>query len=361
MILIRAGNYVWFNILLLVAVGCFVILLPLCDRYLCKKWRINIEHGISEHPNACRLLQIRKAFLFLVFVLYIFMVLYLVLFSRTTGEEYKIHVAPLQDVLASISLDESLEDLLTELGPAGIFAIWRHVVIEQYDIMQAFLNLLLFVPMGYLLPYIFDLFKKGVGRTTLVAFACSLIIENLQLIFRRGFYDFDDLIFNTLGGLLGAVIYSRYAFMVTNPAWKKDLLRFYHFRKRAKDTALFPYSGHIESNRVTLAASMEEAIYSFYVEKLGFYLQGQYVDQNSAKSSLLLRLGSLYVEFICSNDANEKVAPQNLHLRVRNLDPVRSSLKKQGISADDYGEDFYTKRRFMKVKGPDGVCIVISE
>lgn len=65
-----------------------------------------------------------------------------------------------------------------------------------------FLNVLLFVPLGLLLSLGE---KRGVGvrAAGLVSLAASGLIEILQLITRRGFFDVDDLLHNTLGGVLG--------------------------------------------------------------------------------------------------------------------------------------------------------------
>ncbi|MEI3265755.1 MAG: VanZ family protein [Frisingicoccus sp.] len=46
-------------------------------------------------------------------------------------------------------------------------------------------------------------FFRVVGMT----FLLSLFIECIQLIFRVGSFDVDDLILNTLGGLIGYVIF----------------------------------------------------------------------------------------------------------------------------------------------------------
>ena len=43
--------------------------------------------------------------------------------------------------------------------------------------------------------------------STLAAFATSLFIEATQLIFKIGTFQMSDLLYNTLGGLLGALIF----------------------------------------------------------------------------------------------------------------------------------------------------------
>ncbi len=66
------------------------------------------------------------------------------------------------------------------------------------------LNVLLFVPFGYLLTSFFG------GRKllpVLLSLACSLVVEAGQYLGCRGVFDVDDLITNTLGGAAGVLIW----------------------------------------------------------------------------------------------------------------------------------------------------------
>ena len=80
---------------------------------------------------------------------------------------------------------------------------------------QITLNILLFIPLGFFLP--FQTPKKRISfiRILLVAFLFSVSIEMLQYITGRGITEVDDVINNTLGGVLGwcgqRVIVRKYA------------------------------------------------------------------------------------------------------------------------------------------------------
>ncbi len=63
------------------------------------------------------------------------------------------------------------------------------------------MNVLLTVPLGFLLPMVWQKYR-GFGDTFLAGFFTSLSIELLQLFSGR-VTDIDDLIFNTLGACLG--------------------------------------------------------------------------------------------------------------------------------------------------------------
>ena len=67
------------------------------------------------------------------------------------------------------------------------------------------LNAILFVPLGALLPLLFD--SCRLRKTTAIGFALSLLIELSQLFNYRA-TDIDDLMMNTLGTVIGYVLYT---------------------------------------------------------------------------------------------------------------------------------------------------------
>lgn len=48
---------------------------------------------------------------------------------------------------------------------------------------------------------------KNIAYVTLYSFELSLLAETMQLVFKIGSFDIDDLMLNTLGGLCGCIIY----------------------------------------------------------------------------------------------------------------------------------------------------------
>lgn len=75
---------------------------------------------------------------------------------------------------------------------------------------KAFLNLggniAAFIPFGMFLPMIRDK-KTGLINTVIISFLFSACIEIIQLYFKLGVFDVDDIILNTLGGFTGYIIY----------------------------------------------------------------------------------------------------------------------------------------------------------
>ena len=64
------------------------------------------------------------------------------------------------------------------------------------------LNILLFVPFGYLLPRLWKRAERW-RRVVLCGFVLSLLIELTQLVTHLGMFDLNDLMNNSLGALLG--------------------------------------------------------------------------------------------------------------------------------------------------------------
>ena len=63
------------------------------------------------------------------------------------------------------------------------------------------LNVLMLMPVGALLPLIFE--DRKLQTILLTGIVISLIIEISQLLTNRGLFEIDDIIFNTIGVLLG--------------------------------------------------------------------------------------------------------------------------------------------------------------
>ena len=72
-------------------------------------------------------------------------------------------------------------------------------------------NVAVFVPFGFFLSEFLSTTRRysawcQIGPVALAAFVLSLCIESLQLIFRLGVFEITDLLLNTLGGVVGALM-----------------------------------------------------------------------------------------------------------------------------------------------------------
>ena len=71
-------------------------------------------------------------------------------------------------------------------------------------------NILMFVPSSFLFCIMIreeESFVKIILKCLLASLLFSAFIELCQLIFSKGTFQFSDIVYNTLGGLLGAVIF----------------------------------------------------------------------------------------------------------------------------------------------------------
>lgn len=84
-------------------------------------------------------------------------------------------------------------------------------------LVEILLNILLYIPLGYLLPFLWPalrpkesnrfLFRYISLRIVLIGFLCSCATEISQYIFRIGLFEFDDILNNTFGCLLGCMLF----------------------------------------------------------------------------------------------------------------------------------------------------------
>lgn len=361
--LLSAGN-IGTSVFVTIAVALFVVVLPVLDLKICARLGISPQSGSGTNPNATRLLLVRKAVLVAMLAVYAVIFSYMVFFSRHASEDFQIRVNWLSDVANAVDFDIDfgvigfLQSIFTE-GPVAAFSHVR--VISFRDLAETYLNVMLFVPIGYLLPYVFRWFREHTRRRTVLAcFLISLATENIQLITKVGFYDIDDLITNTIGGFIGQALFMAFAFVVTNPKWRRDLESYRRWRKAAKVRTLYPFAKGIELSRTTLLGTNEDAIHDFYVDKLGFRQVGQVVPLDSPDTTLLFQMGRLQIEIQCSN--SEEVLPeQYLNISARKLEKLRARLIEDGIEAGPIEADAFRGTRRFSFQGPDNVCITILE
>ena len=67
-------------------------------------------------------------------------------------------------------------------------------------------NIVVFMPFGIFVPLLEEK-KRGIIFTTIVTALFSFVIETIQLVTKHGSFDVDDIVLNTLGGMLGFLLY----------------------------------------------------------------------------------------------------------------------------------------------------------
>lgn len=121
--------------------------------------------------------KIEKKFSFIIFLAYIMVVFYTAFLSREPGSR------------KSISL--------------VLFETWGYTFHMHAMFIE---NIIMFIPFGVLIPILFIKFRN-VCVCVLTGFICSCSIEVLQYITQTGYLQLDDVMTNTIGTLLGWLIW----------------------------------------------------------------------------------------------------------------------------------------------------------
>lgn len=120
-----------------------------------------------------------------------------------------------QTVIPKLELSDGTVRILSS-GVSGInlipFRVFYDTYCEvfiqgnyQYLLINFLGNLIMFMPIGFFVPLLWN--RKSLGTAALAGFCCSLFIELAQIPQPRG-TDVDDLWLNTLGTVLGWLVFA---------------------------------------------------------------------------------------------------------------------------------------------------------
>ena len=124
----------------------------------------------------------KRLTLIVILVIYIAIVLYITILSRETNRREMV-LTPFWE----------LHNLLNTSRKIHWF-------------LQIFLNIMLFVPLGILLPMLCRSFRSFTV-ITFTAVLCSVAIEIAQYLTARGLSELDDVIHNTIGAIIGYIVF----------------------------------------------------------------------------------------------------------------------------------------------------------
>ncbi|MFT3985093.1 MAG: VanZ family protein [Lachnospiraceae bacterium] len=127
--------------------------------------------------------RILDILLYLVFAFYLFLLL--AILFRTKHSIRSLNLIPFHSINAYIAGNDN--------------------VMRSFALSNVLGNVVIFVPLGVYLA-LFNQSAKKVG-TILWMFLFSVIVEIIQYIFRLGIGDIDDVILNSLGGVIGLGLY----------------------------------------------------------------------------------------------------------------------------------------------------------
>ncbi len=143
---------IYLAVYLLYTIGCKV---------LKKERKIGTDHAVAMF----------------MFLIYMTSLLYIVFMSRETGQYSGVNMV--------------------------LFSSWGRTVTTKAFYIE---NILLFIPMGILMPSAYRIFRKPyICIPAIFLFSC--FIETVQYIFGLGVAELDDVLTNTAGGIIGLIIY----------------------------------------------------------------------------------------------------------------------------------------------------------
>lgn len=123
------------------------------------------------------------------FVVYIIFLLYFLIFSDWYGrsgvmEEYHYNLVPFQEIRR----------------------FWEYrEMLGMWSMVNLLGNVLIFVPLGFFEPM--ASYRRSFLGTIIDGFLVSMLVEVFQFISKVGRFDIDDLLLNTLGVVIGYLIF----------------------------------------------------------------------------------------------------------------------------------------------------------
>ena len=124
------------------------------------------------------------------FVLYIGFIIYFLLFSDLYGR-----TGQMDTYRYNLELFKEIKRFWNYRVQVGFFAMFTNL----------FGNVVIFVPFGFFMPMASK--YRSFFSTLFYSFGLSLCVETFQLLTKVGSFDVDDLLLNTLGGVVGYMIF----------------------------------------------------------------------------------------------------------------------------------------------------------
>ena len=137
------------------------------------------------------------AMLRIMFLVYIAGQLYCTMFSRVIGSGCVLELKPFMSIVRLFTQPIESAGEIT-----GFFAWFMKGTLPGAGII---LNILLFIPLGYLLTILVPTWKRR--YIVLIGSVCSIATELAQYLLEMGYCETDDVLYNTLGTAIGVWVW----------------------------------------------------------------------------------------------------------------------------------------------------------
>ncbi|MBO7674908.1 MAG: hypothetical protein J6S63_07845, partial [Atopobiaceae bacterium] len=143
------------NLLVTLSVAVFVVLVPTVDIKLCKLIGVDVQHNWGTNPHSDKLLRMRRLLMGVMLLVYMAIYCYITFFSRAAHNEYRIKTDFFAEFFASFQFERGFEGFVDSIVHGDPLQALRGVHILNYGtVAEVYLNVMLHVPIGYLLPYV---------------------------------------------------------------------------------------------------------------------------------------------------------------------------------------------------------------
>ena len=89
----------------------------------------------------------------------------------------------------------------------GGWSLWETVNGERQLTTECIENVIMMVPFSTMVMWTFNVRDKILWQSGKIAFLFSALIELLQVLLRLGTFQLSDIVYNTVGGIIGGVLY----------------------------------------------------------------------------------------------------------------------------------------------------------
>ena len=134
-----------------------------------------------------------RAFAWIYFILYMLLIVYFMFLSENLGRSIKG-----ERFRYNLKLGNEIKRFWYNRQSLGL----------RVTLVNIVGNVITFMPFGFILPMLTKKkVYKNVITVTMLTALFSFIIEAIQLNYKIGAFDVDDILLNTIGGFLGCIIY----------------------------------------------------------------------------------------------------------------------------------------------------------
>ena len=158
-------------------------------------------YTLNHSSNSKREKKLKRVFIVYLLVLIWFLFINVGSVNRNTYfRESEVHLIPFENTYTCFTnIINNIYGMNANQVPYYWFMYVRNIVG----------NIALFVPLGFLLPSLFAGFRS-VKYIAILALLLSLLAEILQYIFTIGVFDVDDIIYNTVGSIIGFYLFKHF-------------------------------------------------------------------------------------------------------------------------------------------------------